>query len=91
MAGSIEDICSLFYAQGSVDKMLCGKAYSRALYCHSLIRLALALIILQDIEFSDEEEELLDNFCLLTNATENNLKNANLIFLKKSSIKNWKN
>lgn len=65
MAGSgIEDICSLVYAKGSVDKMLSGKASARAIRCHSLIRLALALLVLKDIEFSDAENQILENVSL---------------------------
>ncbi|KYN29124.1 hypothetical protein ALC57_01443, partial [Trachymyrmex cornetzi] len=83
MAGSgIEDICSLVYAKGFIDKMLSGKAYARAIRCHSLIRLALALLVLKDIEFSDAENQILENVSLDENITEEILTDGQLNFLK---------
>lgn len=60
MASSgLEDCCSLIYASGSVEKMLCGKAYARAIRYHSLIRLALATFVMKEINFSEEEQNIL--------------------------------
>ncbi|KAJ8729647.1 hypothetical protein PYW08_001228 [Mythimna loreyi] len=67
MAGSgLKEVLSLIYAPVSVEKMLSGHAYSRAIRGHLLTQLALGQIILQKIDFSDDEqfeiEDLLEQF-----------------------------
>lgn len=62
--------------------MLCGKAYARAIRCRSLIRLALALIILKDINFSKNKEVILDDFCLRDNRNLTDLKDDKPNFLQ---------
>lgn len=67
MAGSgLKEVLSLIYAPVSVEKMLSGHAYSRAIRGHLLTQLALEQIILQKIDFSDDEqfeiEDLLEQF-----------------------------
>lgn len=61
MAGSgLADICNNIYATKSVDKIMCGHAYSRAIRAHILIHLALAKKIMDDIEFTDDERDGID-------------------------------
>lgn len=67
MAGSgLKEVLSLIYAPVSVEKMLSGHAYCRAIRGHLLTQLALGQIILQQIDFSDDEqmeiEDLLEQF-----------------------------
>ena len=67
MSGSgLKEVLSLIYAPVSVDKMLTGHAYARAIRGHLLTQLALGRIILEKIDFSAEEkmemEDLLENF-----------------------------
>ena len=45
---------SVIYAQNSVEKMLTGHAYARAIRGHILTHLGLEHIILQTIEFTEE-------------------------------------
>lgn len=67
MSGSgLKDILSLVYASNTVDKMLEGRAYSRALRGHHLMHLALAKLILSEVDISKNESDavisLLNNF-----------------------------
>lgn len=61
MAGSgLKEVLSLIYAPVSVDKMLTGHAYARAVRGHMLNQLALGQIILAKLDFSAEEEQIDD-------------------------------
>lgn len=83
MAGSgIEDICKLIYSEGCVEKLLSGKAYARAIRCHSLIRLALALLIFKDLDFSNEEKDILIKLCSHNELSEENILDTEQQFLK---------
>lgn len=56
MKGSgLKELLSTIYAPNSVDKMLTGHAYARAIRGHLLVQLSLAKCILNDINFSEEE------------------------------------
>lgn len=84
MAGSgLEDICGLIYASGSVEKMLCRKAYARAIRCHSLIRLALATFVMEEIDFSEQEQNILRELWMANNVTTETLCYENTSFLAK--------
>lgn len=62
MAGNgIKEILSVIYAPTSVDKILTGHAYSRAVRGHMLVCLVLHKIILSEISISSEEHEILQN------------------------------
>lgn len=57
MAGSgLKEVLCLVYAPNSVDKMLTGQAYARAVWDHSLVHAVLAQILLQQANVSDEEK-----------------------------------
>ncbi|KAG5879205.1 hypothetical protein JTB14_030164 [Gonioctena quinquepunctata] len=57
MVGSgLKELFSLIYASISVEKMLLGHAYARAIRGHTLVNLALSHIILPTIDFSEDEE-----------------------------------
>lgn len=62
----MKDIFSTIYAENSVEKMLAGHAYARAIRAHMLCHLALAHVILESVEFTDEDrdvmQQLLGNF-----------------------------
>lgn len=67
MSGSgLKELLSLIYAPISVDKMMIGHAYARAIRGHLLTHLALGRIILEMVEFTEEEkieiEDVLENF-----------------------------
>ncbi|KYN23235.1 hypothetical protein ALC57_04345 [Trachymyrmex cornetzi] len=56
MKGSgLKELLSTIYAPNSVDKMLTGHAYARAIRGHLLVQLSLAKCVLDDINFNDEE------------------------------------
>lgn len=56
MKGSgLKELLSTIYAPNSVDKMLTGHAYARAIRGHLLVQLSLAKCVLNDINFNDEE------------------------------------
>lgn len=58
MGGSgLADIFNNIYATNSVDKIMTGHAYSRAVRAHISIHLALAKQIMDDIEFTDDERD----------------------------------
>lgn len=64
MGGSgLKEVLSVIYAPNSVDHMLSGHAYSRAIRGHTLLQLALAHIIFKELSLHDEQKELL-NICL---------------------------
>ncbi|KYN02784.1 hypothetical protein ALC62_06362 [Cyphomyrmex costatus] len=56
MAGSgLKELLMTIYAPNSLDKMLKGHAYARALRAHILTHLVLSKIVFQNIEFIEEE------------------------------------
>ncbi|CAK1580968.1 unnamed protein product [Parnassius mnemosyne] len=58
MAGSgLKDVLCQIFAPNSVDKMLTGHAYSRAVRGHLLVQLVLAHIILDGANVSEEEKK----------------------------------
>lgn len=58
MAGSgLKELLMTIYAGNSVDKLLHGHAYSRAVRAHILANLTLAGIILDEVEMTPEERE----------------------------------
>ena len=60
MAGSgLKDVLSPMFAPNSVDKMLTGHAYSRAVGGHFLVQAGLVRIILDDAGVSSQEQEVI--------------------------------
>ena len=60
LAGSgLKEALRVCYAINSVEKMLDGKAYSRAMRGHTLIFSALCQKVLSEIDFSNEEQMLM--------------------------------
>lgn len=56
MAGSgLKELFTIIYAENSAEKILCGRAYSRAVRAHILAHLALSCILLQTTEFTETE------------------------------------
>lgn len=54
MDGSgLKEALGKIYAMNSVDKMLSGHAYSRSIRGHTLLRLALSMIIFEDMKIED--------------------------------------
>lgn len=65
MDGSgLKELFSVVYAAVSVDKMLIGHAYARALRGHVLVHLALAKIVLSTLHFTLEEESVMEKAIL---------------------------
>lgn len=69
MSGSgLKELFTLIYAENSVEKIMSGHAYARALRAHSLAHLALAKLIMKTISFSEEQkvtmESMLENLDL---------------------------
>lgn len=67
MKGSgLKELLSVIFAPISVDKMLSGHAYSRAIRGHLLVYLALGHLILEKVQLTNEEateiEESIENF-----------------------------
>lgn len=61
MSGSgLEDLFKLIFAPNSVEKIMFGHAYSRAVRAHFLTHLSLAKIILDFIDFTDDERDEID-------------------------------
>jgi len=62
----LKEIMSVIFAPNSVDKILLGHAYSRAVRAHTLIQITLSQIIFKEISFTDKQKEQykvhLDNF-----------------------------
>lgn len=65
MAGSgLKQLMSVIYAEQSVDKMLSGHAYGRAVRAHILCHVAVAKIIWQAIELTEDEWLLAPSCCV---------------------------
>lgn len=71
MQGSgIKEVLSLIYATNSLDKMLNGHAYARAVRAHTLLHLTLATIISEELVIDDEmHANLQDTVNLIMNNT----------------------
>jgi len=55
MQGSgIKEVLSLIYAPNSLDKMLNGYAYARAIRAHTLLHLTLSTIISKELVIDDD-------------------------------------
>lgn len=71
MSGSgLKELLSTIYAPLSVEKMMTGHAYSRAVRGHLLTHLALGHIILKLVEFFDEERMEMEE--MLTDCNDGN-------------------
>ncbi|GBN55566.1 hypothetical protein AVEN_205044-1 [Araneus ventricosus] len=62
MQGSgIKEVLSLIYAPNSLDKMLTGHAYARAVIAHTLLHLTLATTISKELVIDDDMDANLQN------------------------------
>ena len=62
MSGSgLKDLWSLIYAVDSIDKILTGHAYARALHAHLLTQATIAVIFLNEIEMDESSCKQLAN------------------------------
>ncbi|GBN04668.1 hypothetical protein AVEN_31092-1 [Araneus ventricosus] len=62
MQGSgIKEVLSLIYAPNSLDKMLTGHAYARAVRAHTLLHVTLATIISKELVIDDDMDANLQN------------------------------
>lgn len=52
----LKEVLSKMYAPNSIDKMLDGYAFARSVRGHTLLRLALSMIIFEDIKFENYDE-----------------------------------
>lgn len=74
MAGSgLKEVLSTVFAPNSVDKMLTGHAYSRAVRGHLLVQSALVRIVLADAGVSSQEQEVIIDMCDMEDLTEQKL------------------
>lgn len=70
MSGSgLEDLLKIIYAENSVDKILSGHAYSRAVRAHFLVHASLAKRIMETIDFQDIEREEVERLLLTSDRT----------------------
>ncbi|CAH1118147.1 unnamed protein product [Phaedon cochleariae] len=68
MAGSgLRDLLSIIFAENSLDKILSGHAYARAVRAHMLVHMVLSFYIFQEIEFTDGEKEVMEELLLFEN------------------------
>jgi len=66
MSGSgLNEILSIIYAPVSVEKMMNGHAYVRAVRGHLLVHLALGRIIMDNVKFSEDETTQIEEFLLI--------------------------
>lgn len=60
MAGSgLKELWSTIYATNSIEKMMTGHAYSRAVRAHFLTQLCLGIIILDELNLPDAKKKML--------------------------------
>lgn len=86
MDGSgLKEAFSVIYAENSAEKALAGHAYSRAIRGHFLIHIALANIIFDSIELTEEEKATFDD--LLSDLGSENFKD-NMVKEEFLNIKN---
>ncbi|GBM00792.1 hypothetical protein AVEN_257323-1 [Araneus ventricosus] len=57
----IKEVLSLIYAPNSLDKILTGHAYARAVIAHTLLHLTLAIIISKELVIDDDMDANLQN------------------------------
>ncbi len=63
MAGSgLKEVMSTIYASHSVEKMLSGRAYSRAVRAHTLLQIALSKIIFSELSLTSDEQKFMDAY-----------------------------
>ncbi|XP_029341748.1 uncharacterized protein LOC100571724 isoform X2 [Acyrthosiphon pisum] len=75
MAGSgLRELWNTIYAANSIDKMMTGHAYSRAVRAHMLTQLCLSKIILDEIELTEEYKITLKNYISSTDYTTSTLE-----------------
>ncbi|CAD6231375.1 GSCOCG00012225001-RA-CDS, partial [Cotesia congregata] len=62
MSGSgLEEIFKLIYAENCVQHIMSGHAYGRAVRAHLLVHLSITKIVMDLIEFTEEERDFLDD------------------------------
>lgn len=62
MSGSgLEELFSTIYAENSVDRLMSGHAYSRAVRAPTLTYLALSTLVLEIIEFTEDDKAFMEN------------------------------
>lgn len=62
MSGSgLKELLSTIYAENSIDKMLSGHAYARAVRAHILVHLALASEVVKTIHLTEEDESIIED------------------------------
>lgn len=87
MSGSgLEDIFKLIYADNYLQHIISGYAYGRAVRAHLLVHLSISKIIMDSIEFTDEERDCLDDIMNGIDQT-NVLESINNPLFKKISTK----
>lgn len=60
ITGSVlKDLFTTVHAENSVEKMLAGHAYDRAIHAYILCHLALGHLVMESIEFSDEDHDVM--------------------------------
>lgn len=65
MAGSgLKELLNVIYASLSVEKMLSGHAYAQAIRGYLIVQLALANIILQEMDLNIKERETIRDICM---------------------------
>lgn len=55
----IKEILSLIYAPNSIEEMLNGHAYARAVWAYTLLHITLSTIILKELAIDNEMDERL--------------------------------
>lgn len=58
----LKEAISTVYARNSVDKILQGHAYARAIRTHTLLQVALSQIVFNEITFDDDPSVLVKFF-----------------------------
>lgn len=88
MAGSgIKEILSLIYAEGSVDKMLNGHSYARAVRAHIILQQVLSIIIMDELKKENADfQKLLESEENLTFDMNIDEINSNECFIKINEI-----
>lgn len=70
MAGSrLKELWSTIYAANSIEKMMTGHAYSRAVRAHFLTQLCLGKIILDELDLPESKKNTLKNYIFSKNST----------------------
>lgn len=62
MAGSgLKELLSTVYAENSIEKMMNGHAYSRAVRAHNLVHLVLGKLIWETVQLTEDEKNMMEN------------------------------